>query len=223
MVGTWNIEVLARRPGHDDARTTFSIFAYNRALPPTTPTAIIALSQPLIQYGLGLALFSLMLGAASVLFLKQRTPRLITLIGAIVISAMGAIVATQTPVNVTAAPTIVIPIVPEFARLTRMPFRADASRIESGSAIFQNNCATCHGVSGKGDGPSAANLNPKPFDLSVHVPLHTDGELYWWVTNGIPGTAMPTWLNSLTDDQRWEVVAYIRNSFGGNPTPTPAP
>jgi len=66
-------------------------------------------------------------------------------------------------------------------------------------------------------------LNPKPINFTIHVPVHTDGELYWWVTNGIPGSAMPAWANSLTDDQRWQVVAYLRRTFQGDATPTPTP
>ncbi|MBI5030381.1 MAG: copper resistance protein CopC [Chloroflexi bacterium] len=223
MVGTWNIEVLARRPGRDDTRTTFTLFAYNQAPTPVTPSTVIALGQPLVQSGLGLALFGFILGAASALFVKPRNPRWIILVGSIVVSTMGAVVAIMTPIPTAAEVKVNVPVVPEFARLARIPFRVDDARIEMGRATFQNNCVVCHGQFGKGDGPGAANLNPKPFDLTVHVPLHTDGELYWYVTNGIPQTAMPAWLETLSDDQRWQVVAYIRRAFGSTPTPTPAP
>lgn len=222
MVGTWGLEVLARRPGHDDARTTFALFADTQTSPPVTPAAVIALNQPLIQSGLGLALLGFVLGTASTLFVKQRNPRLFILVGAIVISIIGAIVVIMTPLPAVAQPKVVAPVVPEFARLARMPFRADDTRVEEGRVIYQSYCATCHGQTGKGDGPSAPGLNPKPFDLTSHVPLHTDGELNWWVTNGIPETAMPAWLNTLTEDQRWQVVAYIRRAFDRNSTPVPA-
>lgn len=79
----------------------------------------------------------------------------------------------------------------------------------------------CHGASGKGNGPLAASLNPKPVDLTVHARLHTEGELFWWVTNGIPGTAMPKWEPQLNDLQRWEVVAFIRTLGAASATATP--
>lgn len=223
MAGTWDVQVLARRAGYDDARSTFTIFAYTQALPPTQPTVEIALTERPIQIGLGLTLFGLAFGTASALLLKQRNMRWAGMVGAIVVSSIGAVAVTQTPIAQPAAPVIVIPIVPEFARLTRMPFRIDDQRVASGREIYLNNCATCHGATGKGDGPSAPNLNPKPINFTVHVPLHTDGELYWWVTNGIPGSAMPSWAKSLTDQQRWEVIAYLRRTFQGDATPTPAP
>ena len=65
------------------------------------------------------------------------------------------------------------------------------------------------GLGGKGDGPSAVALNPKPFDLTVHGRLHTEGELFWWISNGIQGTGMPAF-GALTELQRWQVVQYIR-------------
>lgn len=55
-----------------------------------------------------------------------------------------------------------------------------------------------------------AALNPKPVDLTVHVGLHPDAQLYDWITNGIPGTAMPAWRSDRTDQQRWDVINYLR-------------
>jgi putative copper resistance protein D len=51
---------------------------------------------------------------------------------------------------------------------------------------------------------------PPPADLSTHVPLHTDGQIFYFITNGFPGTAMPAFANALTDQQRWDLVNYLR-------------
>jgi mono/diheme cytochrome c family protein len=70
------------------------------------------------------------------------------------------------------------------------------------------NCASCHGKAGKGDGPAAAALNPKPADwTSAKVQAQTDGEIFWKITNG--RGAMPPWKH-LPDKERWELVNYIR-------------
>ena len=98
-----------------------------------------------------------------------------------------------------------------------------------GKQTYLTSCAVCHGPQGKGNGPLAATLNPRPVDLTVHARLHTEGELFYWITNGISGTAMPKWQDQLTDLQRWQVVTYIRTlplltpvPVGPAATPTPA-
>jgi mono/diheme cytochrome c family protein len=73
----------------------------------------------------------------------------------------------------------------------------------------ETNCASCHGASGKGDGPAAAALPPpKPADwTSAKVQKQSDGELFWKITNG--RGAMPPWKH-LPEKERWEIVNYIR-------------
>jgi copper transport protein len=90
------------------------------------------------------------------------------------------------------------------------PVPGDERSLRSGAALYAQDCAVCHGVTGHGDGPEAASLNPKPFDLTVHAGLHPDYQLYDWITNGIPGTAMPAWKGQLDDQQRWDLVNYLR-------------
>lgn len=71
------------------------------------------------------------------------------------------------------------------------------------------NCASCHGAGGKGDGPAAAALPPpKPADwTAARVQSQADGELFWKITNG--RGAMPPWKH-LSDNDRWQIVNYIR-------------
>jgi putative copper export protein/mono/diheme cytochrome c family protein len=87
-----------------------------------------------------------------------------------------------------------------------------AASIDAGRALYQTNCAPCHGISGKGDGPAGRALNPAPADLIQHaVPgVHTDGQLFDWITNGFPGSAMPAFKDLLTDQQRWDLVNFMR-------------
>jgi len=103
----------------------------------------------------------------------------------------------------------------EFAGLAN-PFAEDADAILAGAEIFATNCTPCHGETGEGDGPAAAGLDPKPADLADGAMMGMAGDdyLFWRVTAG--GTmepfnsAMPSWEQVLTEEQRWQVISYIR-------------
>lgn len=83
-----------------------------------------------------------------------------------------------------------------------------------GRAAYAERCEPCHGDRGRGDGPLAAALDPRPADLVLHAPQHTDGELFYFVSRGTPGTGMPAWRDALSATERWEVVAYLRALSG---------
>lgn len=107
----------------------------------------------------------------------------------------------------------------EFASLDN-PFSGDHEAIEAGETIFQTNCVPCHGPEGKGDGPSAEALDPKPVNLSDGTMMNmlSDGYLFWRVSKGGQvdpfNSAMPAWETSLTEEQRWEVISYVRTLSG---------
>ena len=82
--------------------------------------------------------------------------------------------------------------------------------VAMGRATYDTSCATCHGDQGRGDGPAGVALNPPPAYLAIHVPLHTDSELYGFIANGIEGTPMVAQLGNLTSDEIWHLVNYIR-------------
>ena len=85
-----------------------------------------------------------------------------------------------------------------------------AAPLARGRELYQQNCTQCHGVAGRGDGPLAAGLRPPPLDLTVHVPLHSDGELANWITNGIPRTSMPAFGSQFSPEEIQAVVNYLR-------------
>ncbi|RPH85287.1 MAG: hypothetical protein EHM88_01775, partial [Candidatus Rokuibacteriota bacterium] len=84
-----------------------------------------------------------------------------------------------------------------------------ATSIVAGMALFGEHCAVCHGPRAAGDGPAAATLQPRPPDLRAsHVALHTAGDIFWWITNGLP--PMPAFGDRLEADARWHLVNYLR-------------
>lgn len=101
--------------------------------------------------------------------------------------------------------------VPEEAEAVANPFPATDASIAAGAGVFATTCAVCHGETGHGDGPGSAALDPKPANLSAdHVQANSDGALFWIITHGRTGTAMPPWESVLTEQQRWEVVNFVR-------------
>jgi mono/diheme cytochrome c family protein len=92
-----------------------------------------------------------------------------------------------------------------------------ATRIASGRALFREHCVACHGDRGRGNGPIAATLDPKPADLVLHVPQHADGELYFMISRGMPNSAMPVWQSVLSERERWDLVHYLRVLAAGDP------
>lgn len=85
-----------------------------------------------------------------------------------------------------------------------------AAPLERGRELYQTNCVQCHGAGARGDGPLANALQPRPVDLTVHVPLHTDKELHDWITDGVPRTAMPAWKDQFSEEEIQAIINYLR-------------
>lgn len=105
---------------------------------------------------------------------------------------------------------------PKANQDVKNPIPADKVVLADGKALYTTNCAPCHGDKGRGDGPAAQALNPKPADhSSAAVQGETDGSLFWKLSEG--RNPMPAYKKILTDKQRWELVNYIRTlSKAGN-------
>jgi putative copper resistance protein D len=83
--------------------------------------------------------------------------------------------------------------------------------IAHGRQLYSTYCAVCHGLEGYGDGPAAAALRPAPADLTApHTAAHTAGDIFWWLTHGIPGTAMPGFQDRLSEEERWDLINVVR-------------
>jgi mono/diheme cytochrome c family protein len=104
-------------------------------------------------------------------------------------------------------PVALDPVPAEYAGAAN-PLGADAAA--DGAEVFAVNCASCHGEKGYGDGPAGAALDPAPKNLVDVAALAGDDYLYWRINTGKEGTAMVAWKGVLTDEQIWELVAFIR-------------
>ena len=93
----------------------------------------------------------------------------------------------------------------------RSPVPYGAAAIARGQAVYQENCAACHGPYGYGDGPAADGLAVKPSDLTEPTLFHQGaGAVFWWIASGSRDGAMPSFAESLDAGARWDVVAFLR-------------
>ena len=98
---------------------------------------------------------------------------------------------------------------------------------DRGQIIYREHCMECHGESGKGDGPKAPFLSPRPGNLvSAATSAKTDKELLRTIAHGKPHTAMPAWQDRLAVEDQQAALHYIRFlvRFSRSPaSPPPAP
>jgi high-affinity iron transporter len=82
--------------------------------------------------------------------------------------------------------------------------------IKNGGQIFKDQCTTCHGVTGAGDGPAAAALEPKPRNLldDEHMRSLSAFHIFNVIKLGIPGTAMVA-APDLSEKQTWDLSFYV--------------
>lgn len=102
-----------------------------------------------------------------------------------------------------------VPAYPDTFRRSDVPYVAES--IASGIRLFGENCMPCHGSGGRGDGPISSLTRLPPADLAApHTALHTAGDMFAWITNGMPSGAMPGFSKTLSEQDRWDLVNFLR-------------
>ena len=101
-------------------------------------------------------------------------------------------------------------VVPDDAKKVKNPVASNAESLAAGEQLFTDNCVLCHGEKGVGDGPGAKTIKVKPANFADPKlqASETDGSLFWKMTNG--RGPMPSWRDTLSDQERWQLVVYIR-------------
>lgn len=110
---------------------------------------------------------------------------------------------------------ITIARAPAEAKNLVNPISVSDQVLLEGERIYQTKgtCFTCHGTTGRGDGPAGLELNPRPrnFTNPRFHELRTDGEMFWVIRNGSPGTRMFSYSPSvITEEEAWKVILFIR-------------
>jgi len=84
----------------------------------------------------------------------------------------------------------------------------------AGAQIYKNDCAFCHGLPHEPASPEGRGMFPRAPQLFAHGGVTDDpaGETYWKVKNGIRLTGMPSFQAALSDDQMWQVSAFLKRA-----------
>lgn len=106
----------------------------------------------------------------------------------------------------------------EEAKTWKNPFEATPGNLENGKVLFHGKafCVTCHGKDGKGLSgiEGLRGKLPRNFTDKAWQSARTDGELFWILKNGSPGTDMASFIPLiLTEEEAWQILLYVR-SFG---------
>ncbi|HVB96620.1 MAG TPA: copper resistance protein CopC [Chloroflexota bacterium] len=221
VAGRWEAEVDVRRPGRGDASAIFGFDVTSQGAQ-TLQAAALPLSW---QFYVGLIIVVLgILSFGRGLWLRKQDLRRAAVVAVcgLCIGGLGIGFAGRDFQRAQAQ---------QAASTQALAHPATAQSIADGAEVFRQNCAVCHGIDARGDGPMAPSLNPRPADLVVHIPLHPDGDLENWIANGFPGSAMPAFKGKLTDSQRWDVLNYLKsvvnastsNGSAVGPLATPTP
>lgn len=210
QAGNWAIEVYVRRRGLDDTLTQFSVNV-------PAATGQVTGSSPWINPVIAIPGMALAAGALLALGLTPliwRKP-LLRVGGRIYTTAtLGgfAVLVVAMGLSMAAAPAWRDQILAQQAAVRTNPVADTPESRAQGQTIYTNNCMPCHGPTGRGDGPVGVTLRPAPANLQVHmIPgAHSDAQIFDWVTNGYPNSPMPAFGEILTEDERWNLLNYIR-------------
>jgi putative copper resistance protein D len=142
--------------------------------------------------GSQLALVGLVALVASFLVRRRRAP---------VLTAALALVAIGAGVGL---PPLVVDAYPTTYRRPLVTYHAGS--IAAGMTTYQERCATCHGATGAGNGMTSARTDLRAPPAS----RRRAGELFWLLTQGIPGRGMPDFGSRLGEAQRWNLINFIR-------------
>jgi mono/diheme cytochrome c family protein len=98
-------------------------------------------------------------------------------------------------------------------RSERNPIPVTPANVDAGKHVFSYYCVECHGRDGQNTGvPFATRLEPPvPSMASPQVQAYTDGQLKWIIENGIFPSGMPASKGTLTDEEVWQIVVYLRD------------
>ena len=98
---------------------------------------------------------------------------------------------------------------PASADTKKNPLTNDAATVAAGKTVYVKECQSCHGKKGKGDGPSAKDLDIPAGDFTKAITQsETDGALFWKNSEG--RKPMPSFKKKLSEQQIWQTVVYIR-------------
>ncbi len=102
----------------------------------------------------------------------------------------------------------------EAGRTLVNPKPKSPESLARGREMYELHCRVCHGEQGRGDGPVGQKFVPQPMELNLdYVQLQPDGQLFYTISHG--SIAMPFYRQAMPAEDRWHLVNYIKEVFGG--------
>ena len=214
--GSWKLGVMVQRTGEPEVSTVFALSVVTVLPPervPAPPNGIgvpppLALLWAILPTGLagGAVTVALLLTAVGFGLRKGRRVEILRAGLLLLAVASGLAVGARTMVDFANAPSAA-------SAAAVNPIPPDAASSERGRRLYLANCSSCHGAQGQGDGPTAGGMLPGPGNLRDIVPGLSNGTLAFRMEAGEVGTQMPSFAGVLTEDDRWDLVNYLRGAF----------
>ena len=103
-------------------------------------------------------------------------------------------------------------VIPMEADDVKNPLHSDPEVLSQGRQVYLQSCAVCHGSDGHGQTAVGQGMYPPAMDLtSPHVQHWSDPQMFWIIENGVRMTGMPSWKETISADDGWKTVLYIRH------------
>lgn len=222
VVGDWDLEVIVRRIGKLDESASFPLTVSEPGAPESIPPPDIGVGVPAplaaawraLPRGTGgwLLVTALLAAAVAVGLLSRARPT-----GPI--SALGAGLAAATVIiglGVGSRAVVEAANQPAAGMAGQTnPIEATDDSVQRGEDLYLANCAACHGGLGDGDGPIAQHTGMVLERLADRLPDLNDGTIAYRIAAGTVGSGMPPFASTLSESERWDLVNYLRDTFGG--------
>jgi mono/diheme cytochrome c family protein len=104
--------------------------------------------------------------------------------------------------------------VPEKEKAVKSPVKSDAATLANGKTLFTQYCKSCHGSTGKGDGPKSKELDTPTGDFTEKAfQAESEGEIFYKAKEGRDD--MPGFKKKIVDEKEiWAIVVYVRSLAG---------
>jgi copper transport protein len=205
LEGEWGLNVVIRRAGVEDVETAFTVDTSGTA-PPAPRLVEDTWRLPMLTMQswafLALAAVMLVIGLAGLRRVTALEPVASgVLLAVCVLIAVGfAVSAARHAVPLSSGHDLENPV--EDGDVT----------LRQGESLYAANCLRCHGADGRGAADAqAGHPQGDATDLTDStVRKQSDGDLFTWISEGVPGTEMPAFDEALTEEERWALVTYVR-------------